>query len=615
MDGSLTPLADPQEARRLDLLYRLGILDTPPDDRFEVFTRLAASVARTPVATISLVDHNRVWFKSSRGLPPGVTEVPRDIAACAHVLNSPDGVLVVPDARLDRRLRDSPLVTSDFGMRFYAGAPLKAPTGEVLGSLCVIDRLPRDPDPQTIQALRDLAEGVSTALRIHEMSALALKDPLTGLGNRRLFEEALAGALEAARRADRGDLVAATLIDLDRFKTVNDTMGHAGGDAVLCEVGQRIARALGPGDVAARLGGDEFGVVAVLGPQEDPAAALSALGTRILEAIRGAPMRIEGHLTRFSASLGVAARAADPAVPTASLVAELMRGADAALYSAKAEGRDRVRLATNAEARGIGSKHTLATDLRRALASGLGELQLVFQPVRPARDITRIAGFEALVRWIHPAYGPILPSSFVPVAERSGLAPSLDAWVLHEACRLIAQHPAPRPTVAVNITPCTLVSPEFLSMVDAAIARHGIAPAELCIEITERVLISELDAVRDVTRALMARGVSVALDDFGAGHASFGHLTSIGLSKVKLDRALTAGVGGGDAAAQRAGAVLRGIIAMCNELGYRVVSEGVETAEQLAALCELGVHEVQGWHTGRPEPLASFLCHATPKAA
>ena len=615
MDGSLTPPTDPQEERRLNLLHRLGILDTPPDERFEVFTRLAASVARTPVATISLVDQNRVWFKSSRGLPPGVSEVPRDIAACAHVLTSPDSVLVVPDARLDARLRDSPLVTSDFGMRFYAGAPLRAPTGEVLGSLCVIDRTPRQADPETIQALRDLAEGVSNALRIHEMSSLALKDPLTGLGNRRMFEEAMAGAVDAARRADRGELVAAVLIDLDRFKTFNDTMGHAGGDTVLREVGQRIAHAIRPGDVAARLGGDEFGVVAALPPQEDQAAALSAIGTRILEAIRGEPMRIEGHPMRVTASIGIAACAADPAMPTAALLSHLLRGADAALYNAKADGRDRLRLSTEAEARGIGSKHTLATDLRRALAQGKGDLQLVFQPVRPASDTTRIAGFEALVRWIHPSYGPILPASFVPVAERSGLAPTLDAWVLDEACRQMAAHPAPRPTVAVNITPWTLVSPDFLATVDAAIARHGIAPGELCIEVTERVLIDELDAARTVTRGLIARGISVALDDFGAGHASFGYLTTIGLSKVKLDRGLTRDVGGTEETAQRAAAVVRGIVSMCRELGYGVVTEGVETAEQMAALLAIGVDEVQGWHVGRPAPLASFLAHAAPAAA
>jgi diguanylate cyclase (GGDEF)-like protein len=607
MSDTTLPGREEAEARRLNLLQRLGILDTPPDQRFEVFTRLAASVARAPVATISLVDQDRVWFKSSRGLPEGVTEVPRDIAACALIVTSPDRVLVVPDARLDPRLRDSPLVTGEFGMRFYAGAPLRAPTGEVLGSLCVIDREPRMPDSAVIEALRDLAEGVSTALHIHEMSALALKDTLTGLGNRHMFEESLASAVETARLASRGQVVAAALLDLDRFKSFNDILGHAGGDQVLREVGQRLARVLRPGDVAARLGGDEFAVVLTLPAEQDPVAAMAALAERILDALRTSPLRIESHVMPLSGSIGVALRHADPAVPAAQIVAELVRGADVALYNAKNQGRGRVAFFSDSGPQGSGSKNTLAADLRHCLAHGGPCLRLVLQPLRPSGDPAAISGFEALVRWTHQTYGPIPPNDFVPVAERSGLAPALDAWVLEEACRLIALFPEPRPTVAVNITPSFLISPEFLTTVEAAIARHGITPDRLCIEVTERVFLQDMAPAREATRALTARGIQVALDDFGAGHASFGYLTEVSITKVKLDRSLTAAIGSAGVAGARSAAVVRGIIAMCHELGCTVVAEGVETAAQLDALRAMRADELQGWHTGRPAPPESFL--------
>ncbi|WP_198376051.1 putative bifunctional diguanylate cyclase/phosphodiesterase [Neoroseomonas rubea] len=612
--GTGTP-ADEAERRRLHLLQRMGILDTPPEERFEVFTRLAASVARTPVATISLVDRDRVWFKSSRGLPPGVTEVPRDIAACAHVLETPDDVLVCPDARLDPRFRDSPLVTGEFGMRFYAGAPLKSPTGEVLGSLCIIDRVPRDADPQVIEALRDLAQGVATALRIHEMSDLALKDPLTGLGNRRMFEEALTDAVERARGDGRGTFVATALIDLDRFKSFNDILGHAGGDAVLREAGQRIARTLRGDDVAARLGGDEFVLVTTLPAGTNPEERMRAIADRILAALQAEPLRFDGHVMPLGASIGVALRRMEQAEPVAATVAALLRGADVALYNAKNDGRGRASFFSDATVSGIGSKNTLASDLRRCIQEGGSSLRLVLQPVRRLGDEGAPPDFEALLRWTHEAYGPIPPGSFIPVAERSGIASALDAWVLNEACRIIAGFPAPRPVIAVNVTPYFLVSSDFLATVDACLARHGIAADRLCIEMTERVLLEDFAPARHVTQELIRRGISVALDDFGAGHASFGYLSEVPLTKVKLDRSLTAAIGAGTPAAGRAAAIVRGIIGMCHQLGHQVVVEGVETAAQLAVLETLGADMVQGWHIGRPAPAEDFLPKPGQRAA
>jgi diguanylate cyclase (GGDEF)-like protein len=589
-----------EEARRLAAVRRLGLLDTPPEERFDVFTRLAASVTGAPVSTISLIDEQRVWFKSSRGLPEGVREVPRDIAACALMAGINDDVLVIPDATQDARVAASPLVTGDFGMRFYAGAPLRAPTGEVIGSLCVIDRVVREPDASLIQALGDLARGVSSALRIHEMTELALKDPLTGLGNRRMFDEALAAAVTFGCDRRGRNAVGVLAVDLDRFKDLNDSLGHVGGDAVLREVGQRLALSLREGDVAARLGGDEFALLVTVPDGPGVELDFRELGERLLRALRGRAVPVEGADVAVRGSVGIAFASHRAAGGVPFEARALLNAADAALYIAKREGRDRVAMPRAGTPAGYGSKTRLATDLRAALAAGGDGLTLMLQPLRACGAPGRITGFEALVRWTHPEYGSISPGDFVPVAERSGLAPRLDAWVMHEACRIAAALPGPPIRMAVNITPSFLIAADFLPTLDAALAASGLPAERLCIELTERVFLNDLAPARLVTEALLARGVQVALDDFGAGHASFGYLAEVTVSKVKIDGSLIAALGSAGQAPVRAMAILRGVVAMARELGLGVVAEGVETEAQLALIRSLGCDEAQGWHTGRP---------------
>lgn len=590
----------PDEERRLAQVRRLGLLDTPPEERFDVFTRLAASVAGAPVSTISLIDDRRVWFKSARGLPEGVREVPRDIAACALMANAQEDVIVIPDAREDPRVSASPLVTGAFGMRFYAGAPLRAPGGEVVGALCVIDRTPREPDPRLVEALGDLARGVSSALRIHEMSELALKDPLTGLGNRRMLEDGLAAAVGIAKDRRSRKAVGVMMLDLDRFKDFNDTLGHVGGDAVLREVGQRLAFAMREGDVAARLGGDEFALVFTIPDSAGAELEFREIGERLLRALRETPVAMDGHGVTVRGSLGIAFAAHRAEGGTEFYAGALLRAADAALYRAKREGRDRVEMSRGGAPSGYGSKTRLAADLRAALADGGAGLALMLQPLRRCDDLDRIVGFEALVRWTHPDCGPISPGDFVPVAERSGLAPKLDAWVLREACRIAARLPGDSGPIAVNITPSFLISADFLPILDAALADAGLPPDRLCVELTERVFLSDLAPARAATEALLARGVQVALDDFGAGHASFGYLAEVSVSKVKIDGSLIAALSRPDQSPLRAVAILRGVVAMARELGLGVVAEGIETEGQLAIVRNLGCDEVQGWHLGRP---------------
>lgn len=440
------------------------------------------------------------------------------------------------------------------------------------------------------------------------MSELALKDPLTGLGNRRMFDEALEGAVAAAAPPAARRAVGLLLLDLDRFREVNETLGHGGGDAVLREAGQRLALCVRETDVAARLDGDEFALIVTVPDGPGVELEFREIGERLLRDLRTDPIRVEGQgvCVRGSAGLAFASHMAPGSAGHDARA--LLRAADAALYNAKRGGRDRVAAVQGRAGLGIGSKNTLAADLRAALATGGAGLSLVFQPLRACRGACGIIGFEALVRWSHPDYGPVPPGEFIPVAERTGLAAELDGWVLRKACRLAARFPAPRPGIAVNITPSFLAGPDFLPAVDAALAESGLPPSALCVELTERVFLSDLGPAKAATEALLARGVQVALDDFGAGHASFGYLAEVSFTKVKIDGALVGGLGEeGPGAPARAVAILRGVIAMARELGLRVVAEGVETAEQLRLLRDFGCDEVQGWHIGRPADPSVWL--------
>lgn len=588
---------DEREAARLAATRRLGLLDTAPEERFDVFTRLASTILDAPISTLSLIDADRVWFKSTRGLSEGVTEVPRGIAACAHVITAPDQVMVVPDARKDARLKDSPLVTGPLGVRFYAGAPLIGPGGEAVGSLCVIDTTPRDAvDERLVEALRELATGVSAALRVQELATIAFKDAVTGLGNRRMFDDAIASAIADAR--EDGSSVGLLLIDLDRFKGVNDAIGHHGGDAVLKTVAHRINGALAPGDIAARLGGDEFAVLMQGRSAATAEADIAASARAIIEAINSTPTFYEQQRVATAATGGAAV-----VWPREAMLAEprgwLQRAADVALYNAKKGHRGGVAVYRAGMQGGIGSKRTLASDIKAALSARSGDLHVLLQPVCRA-DTRKVRSFEALLRWSHHEHGRISPADFIPVAERSGIAPQLDAWVLRAVCAIAARWPAGAPPIAVNVTPATLADPGFVETVLAALAAHDLPAGALLIEMTERMFVDDADAIAGSAHALRKAGVKLALDDFGAGHASFASLKNLPFDVVKLDSTLTNGIERDDEEGTRSRAVVSGAVSMVHALGALVVAEGVETEAQFQLLAEAGCDAMQGWLLGRP---------------
>ena len=428
----------------------------------------------------------------------------------------------------------------------------------------------------------------------------ALHDPLTGLPNRLLL-------LERLRRAGQAGVL--FLIDLDRFKDVNDHLGHAAGDQVLTEFAQRLRAVARSGDLVVRLSGDEFAVLT-----ENPlsTAQSTALAERmVLTAAAPFVVTTRGdcaaeQLTSLGASVGVAS-AVDAGAATPDL---LLDRADLALSHAKALGRGRVshfgtELLEDAEASDtVRARHLMERRLRQAIESE--SLQLHYQPV-VALPSGQITGVEALARWEHTELGRVAPDQFIPLAERTGLVVDLGRWVLQTACREAAGWPigpsGVAPTVAVNVSPVQLAQRGFIDDVTRALSDSGLAPGRLCLEITETAAITDLTASAARLNQLRDLGVRLALDDFGAGHSALSLLRGLPVHLVKIDRSFVERV-----ASDTADAVLaRLVIEAAHSLGRRVCAEGVETAEQAQQLVAMGCDSAQGWLFGRPEQASAGL--------
>lgn len=578
------------ERERLEALHRLAILDTPREERFDLFVRLARKVTGAPIAAFSLIDAERQWFKAAEGLSE--TETPRALSFCAHAILTPDRPLVVEDALEDRRFADNPVVRGPPGIRFYAGVPVLASSGHAVGALCVVDQRPRRLPPDDLDSLRAIAQGVSEALRAHEtaieLKRLACTDRLTGVRNRTGFEQALGRAMAHVDEAP----VSVLCLDLDRFKQINDLLGHAGGDAALIEAARRIVGALqGAGEVG-RLGGDEFAVLV-------PHTHAEEVAGRILLAF-AEPAVIEGQPVALRTSIGLATAPRHGRSPV-----EILAAADAALFHAKAEGRGTLCRADAGSARPaicpLG-RSTIARALRDALADAEAiPFSLAWQPIAAAVG-GRVNRFEALLRWPQGDGSALPPGAFLPIAERNGLMPRLDRWVLAAACREAASWWRAVP-ISVNFSAATFLLDDPARLILRALGESGLDPGRLTIEITETVVLHDAVRVREQIAAVKALGVSVALDDFGAGHATFAYLRDFPFDRVKIDRGLTSRA----LTDGRAIAVLKGVVALIRDLGGSVTAEGIETEEQAALMRRLGVDSLQGWLLGRPGPIPEAI--------
>lgn len=749
--SSVTTLLSNKEVARLEFLRQYQILDTEPEKAFDDLTYLAAHICGTPIALVSLSDASRQWFKSKVGLD--ATEAPRQVAFCDHAIKQSD-VFIVPDTLSDPRFATNPLVISDPRLRFYAGAPLITTEGYALGTLCVLDLIPRKLSAQQVEALRVLScqvtaqlelrrnlvklgaanvalqdseerfrllvDGVkdyaifmlapnrcviswntgaeqikgyqaseiigqnfscfytdadievglpSQALRVacaegrwenegwrvrkdgsrfwanvvitalHDRAGVlrgfskvmrditerkqaesvqlrakvteaakvklekeinerklaesklvyyAFHDALTGLPNRALLMDRLEHMLSRAK--GREDCLFAVLfLDLDRFKVLNDSLGHMVGDQLLMASAKRLSACLGPGDTVARLGGDEF---AILLTDIKEISDATQIASRIQQELT-LPFNLAGHEVFTTVSIGIA-----PSTLGYDLPQDMLRDADTAMYRAKTQGKARYKVFNQPMHAMALTRLQLENDLRRALERQ--EFQLHYQPIVSLRT-GLLSGFEALVRWQHPIRGIISPGEFIPIAEETGLIVPLGYWVLHSACRQMRawqrQFPAEEPlTISVNLSGKQFLQPDLVEQIGQVLLETSLDARSLKLEITESVIMENTQSATSTLQQLKALGVQLHMDDFGTGYSSLSYLRRFPIDTLKIDRSFVSHMGVSDEDLE----IVQTIVTLAHNLGMTVTAEGIETAEQLALLraikCEFG----QGYFFDRP---------------
>ncbi|MFA5969262.1 MAG: EAL domain-containing protein [Sphingomonas sp.] len=459
---------------------------------------------------------------------------------------------------------------------------------------------PRFDDAGKFLGLRGVGSDVTEArASADQINRMARFDTLTGLPNRLLLNETLVRVVAEAEKW--GSRCAFMMIDLDRFKAVNDTLGHPVGDRLLSRVAERLGTLMTENEMVGRLGGDEFAVV--IRDAKDT-ARLERLAVSIIEAISRV-YEIDQHRVYIGASLGIAVG------PRDGRTAEtLIRSADLALYRSKEAGGGvfniyEPQLHMQAEERRV-----LEVSLRDAVKNG--EFHLAYQPV-VSTETTKVTAFEALLRWHHPKLGEIPPGKFIQLAEEARLIGPIGEWVLRTACHEAASWPAPT-RISVNVSPEQLTSPNFVATVTSALANSGLAPERLELEVTESVFMQEGTGSSKVLEQILALGVKLALDDFGTGYSSLGYLSRIRFSTIKLDRGFVQGAANGKPEAL---AIIRAVVALAQTLGMATTAEGVESEQQHRMVIDLGCTNVQGYYFGRPLPVeeARNLAHRRPGGA
>ena len=578
---------DDAEAARLRALEAASILDTGPDEAFDRLTRLAAAMFDAPISAVSLVAKDRQWFKSRQGL--AAQETPRDISFCTHAIRR-DDVMVIEDALLDERFRDSPLVTGDPFIRFYAGAPIRSPSGHVLGSFCVIDRIPRQFDAKQRGMLAALAEIASDQIELHRKAGRVHES--TRLPNRAQLAEDLESASTADPRG-RGALLLIELISQSRMQETMLAVGAAPMEASLRELAASLRSALAPGCKLYHVGEARLCVAM-------PPGAREALCAQALDAL--------SLLSRPFDASGVAAQLR----PVAGLVefqlaergtADALRMATSALTQARAKGE---RLRWHDEA--ADAAHKRAFQLMRDVHGGLarGEFRLVYQPKLCLAD-GRFHGVEALARWRHPELGDVSPGEFIPLVERTALIHEFTPWALREALAQAARWRAAGLdlSVGVNVSSRNLDAPGFAQAARRIVEEGGGDASRLDLECTESAAMTS-DAARACLDDLRAMGASLSLDDFGMGYSNLSCLRGLPIKTLKLDQSLVRPMAHEPGARELA----RSLINLGKSLGFRMLAEGVETEVQRTMLEQDGCDELQGFLFARPmerDSVAEFV--------
>jgi len=576
-----------REQERLFFLRSTGLLDSKASEAFDRITRLAAELFQVPIALVSLVEEKRQWFKSCVGLETRETE--RSVSFCTHTIERATA-LVVEDAVQDARFADNPLVTGYPGIRFYAGVPLRLPSGHALGSLCIIDSQPRSFSDAELQRLQDLGALVMAQIDLHQMAGRVHE--VTRLPNRGQLGEDLLEACTAEPAAPRL-LMLLDVMSHTQLQAAVRAIGIGPLESALRTIATKLVASI-PADAALyHVGETRFAIVMAGGAQEDLCDVAAGLMLRMAEPFRAGAVTVQLEL-----QAGLAPFTLVPASCN-----DVLRRATAALYQAGSEQRPMLWYCEEFDA-----PHRRAYALLRSIPLGLvaGDFRLVFQP-KMNLHTGRIMGVEALARWRHPRHGDVPPGEFVEIMERTTLIHDFTEWVLHRALEQLAlwRTQCIELTMSVNVSARNLEHPLFLQALRNACALYQIHPQNLHIECTEHAVMTGTRTAATL-EAVRAMGIGIALDDFGVGYSNLACLHSLPVQLLKLDQSLIKPI----AADVRAHKLVRSLIQMGHALGYRLLAEGVESKEVLDILKREGCDAVQGYYLSRPleaQDVAAFL--------
>ncbi|WP_162287869.1 EAL domain-containing protein [Indiicoccus explosivorum] len=567
----------------------------PLQEVLEQILQIVEQVSDQNICSIMLADedHESLWMAGSRNLPEAYSSlidgiaIGRNIGSCSTAAHD-KRVVVASDIAKDSQWPVYREQALECGLRACWSAPILDSGGDVLGVFAIYHSRPHVPTETDMHVIEKTAHLASLAIRHYRaeehIKFMAFYDPLTGLPNKRLFSQRVAEAVGRCRTKEN-DTLAVLYIDLDRFKLINDTLGHSAGDSLLQQVAKRVAGCIRKTDIASRHSGDEFTVL--LEHTSKEAAGLVA--KRILTELAN-PFDVEDNEIFITPSIGISMYPPDGETPE-----DLLRKADMAMYQVKKEGKNSFHFYDETLSSRTFDRLQIENELRKAI--GADQFSLVFQPIV---DLTtgKLAGAEALLRWEHPEMGNIPPDRFIPVAEETGLIIPIGEWVLQTACRELREWQkagAETFTIAVNLSLRQFYQPDLTEMIGRILEEAGISPEKLTIEITESMTMNVKKATSILYR-LKHSGVKISVDDFGTGYSSLSYLKEFPIDYLKIDRSFIRDI----ALSNGNKNIAATIITMAHNLGMKVIAEGVETSEQLSFLKQQNSDEAQGYLFSKP---------------
>jgi diguanylate cyclase (GGDEF)-like protein len=588
---------------RLTLLQRSIASRADIEEVLDAIVNGASELLGDELVDLSLIDPEDptvLEVVASVGYPPELLDqirrTPLEVGIAGHAVTERRPIVVEDYGADPRRIPD----VAGGGLRALVSAPVYQ-RGELVGALSLGTRRPgRRYTEIERDAVIAFAEHAGLALNdakaAEETAHQAFHDPLTGLANRALFVDRLAQA--RTRAAAVGDSVGVLFADLDGFKTVNDSLGHAAGDQLLIIVGQRLASVVGPTDTVARFGGDEFAILIEDVRQPIEIARMARLALDTLERA----VEVEGRELFITASIGIAVGLEDSE--------DLLRNADLAMYEAKGQGKGRYEIFQRHMHEALAQRLELELDLKQAVDRD--QFVLHFQPILEMESL-RVEGVEALIRWMHPSQGLILPDRFIPIAEESGQIHALGRWVLWEACQRVVdwEDTYGQLGLNVNISGAQLRQASLVREVGEILDATGLEPERLTLEITESVLMEVTSSNTERLEALKKLGVQLAVDDFGTGYSSLQYLKRFPFDWLKIAKPFVDGVDGSDSQAR----IARAIIDLAHSLEIEVIAEGIEAKRQATVLGELGCANGQGFHYSPPLPAEEIAAYLDAGAA